>query len=38
MIRTEPTPEEVEMVITEEDYQEDFQRGWTDDDTLKSVR
>jgi hypothetical protein len=37
MIRTEPTPEEVEMVITE-DYQEDFQRGWTDDDTLKSVR
>ncbi len=30
--------EEVELVITEEDYEEGLKRGWTDDDMLKPGR
>lgn len=30
--------EEVELVVTEEDYEEGLKRGWTDDDMLKPGR
>jgi hypothetical protein len=31
-------PEEVELVVTEKDYEEGLKRGWTDDDMLKPGR
>ena len=31
-------PKEVELIVTEEDYQEGLRRGWTDDDMLKPGR
>ncbi len=34
----EPPPKEIELVVTEEDYQEGLKRGWTDDDMLKPGR
>ena len=34
----ETAPKEVELVVTEEDYQEGLRRGWTDDDMLKPGR
>ena len=34
----EPAPKEIELVVTEEDYQEGLKRGWTDDDMLKPGR
>ena len=36
--RPEPTPEEVELVVTQEDYGAGLKRGWTDDDMLKPGR
>jgi hypothetical protein len=30
--------EEVELVVTEKDYEEGLARGWTDDDMLKPGR
>ena len=30
--------EEVELIVTEKDYQEGLKRGWTDDDMLKPGR
>ncbi len=36
---SEPTTEEtVELVVTQEDYEEGLKRGWTDDDMLKPGR
>jgi hypothetical protein len=36
--KPEPAIEEVELVVTEGDYQEGLKRGWTDDDMLKPGR
>jgi hypothetical protein len=36
--KSEPTPEEVELVVTQEDYEAGLKRGWTDDDMLKPGR
>ena len=36
--KLEPAPKEIELVVTEEDYQEGLKRGWTDDDMLKPGR
>ena len=39
--KSEPGPEEtelVELVVTQEDYEEGLKRGWTDDDMLKPGR
>jgi hypothetical protein len=36
--KTEQAPQEVELVITQEDYEEGLKRGWTDDDMLKPGR
>lgn len=33
-----PAPEEVELVVTHEDYEEGQKRGWTDDEMLKPGR
>ena len=33
-----PTPKEVELVVTQEDYEAGLKRGWTDDDMLKPGR
>lgn len=30
--------DEVQLIVTEEDYQEGLKRGWTDDDMLKPGR
>ena len=36
--KTEPASEEVELVVTQEDYEAGLKRGWTDDDMLKPGR
>ena len=36
--KSEPPPEEVELVVTQEDYEEGLKRGWTDDEMLKPGR
>jgi hypothetical protein len=36
--RSAATPEEVELVVTQEDYDAGLKRGWTDDDMLKPGR
>ncbi|MDT7688528.1 MAG: hypothetical protein QOE46_1287 [Acidobacteriota bacterium] len=36
--KPEPTLEEVELVVTQEDYEEGLKRGWTDDDMMKPGR
>lgn len=36
--RAAPTSKEVELVITQEDYDAGLKRGWTDDDMLKPGR
>lgn len=33
-----PMPKEVELVVTQEDYDAGLKRGWTDDDMLKPGR
>jgi len=33
--KSEPTREDVELVVTREDYEAGLKRGWTDDDMLK---
>lgn len=33
--KPEPRPQEVELVVTQEDYEAGLKRGWTDDDMLK---
>jgi len=36
--KSEPPPEEVELVVTQEDYEAGLKRGWTDDDMLNPGR
>src|SRR2546421_8893430 len=36
--KSELTPEDVELVVTQEDYEAGLKRGWTDDDMLKPGR
>lgn len=36
--KSEPALEEVELVVTQEDYEAGLKRGWTDDDMLKPGR
>jgi hypothetical protein len=36
--KPEPSPQEIELVVTQEDYEEGLKRGWTDDDMLKPGR
>ncbi|HEX8889158.1 MAG TPA: hypothetical protein VF779_08270 [Pyrinomonadaceae bacterium] len=36
--KSENKTEEVELVVTEEDYQAGLKRGWTDDDMLRPGR
>jgi hypothetical protein len=36
--KSECAPEEVELVVTQEDYEAGLKRGWTDDDMLKPGR
>jgi hypothetical protein len=36
--KAEPPPDQVELVVTQEDYQAGLKRGWTDDDMLKPGR
>jgi hypothetical protein len=36
--RPAPPPNEVELVVTQEDYEAGLKRGWTDDDMLKPGR
>ena len=36
--KPEAVPKEIELVVTEEDYQEGLRRGWTDDEMLKPGR
>ena len=36
--KPEPASKELELIVTEEDYQEGLKRGWTDDDMLKPGR
>ena len=33
-----PAPKEVELVVTQKDYEAGLKRGWTDDDMLKPGR
>jgi hypothetical protein len=36
--KSESAPEDVELVVTPEDYEAGLKRGWTDDDMLKPGR
>ena len=36
--KSDSASEEVELVVTHEDYEAGLQRGWTDDDMLKPGR
>jgi hypothetical protein len=36
--KAEPACQEVELVVTQEDYEEGLKRGWTDDEMLKPGR
>ena len=36
--KLESKPEEIELVVTQEDYEAGLKRGWTDDDMLKPGR
>jgi hypothetical protein len=36
--KSEPAPEDVELIVTHEDYETGLKRGWTDDDMLKPGR
>jgi hypothetical protein len=36
--KSEPATEEVEYIVTQEDYEAGLKRGWTDDDMLKPGR
>jgi hypothetical protein len=36
--KPEKANEEVELVVTQEEYEEGLKRGWTDDDMLKPGR
>ncbi|MGQ0761834.1 MAG: hypothetical protein ACT4OT_07450 [Acidobacteriota bacterium] len=36
--KSQDLAEEVELIVTEKDYQEGLKRGWTDDDMLKPGR
>jgi hypothetical protein len=36
--KSEPMRAEVELVVTQEDYEAGLKRGWTDDDMLKPGR
>jgi hypothetical protein len=36
--KPESPPDEVELVVTPEDYEAGLKRGWTDDDMLKPGR
>jgi len=36
--KSDSPPDEVELVVTQEDYEAGLKRGWTDDDMLKPGR
>jgi hypothetical protein len=36
--KTDSPPHEVELIVTEEDYEAGLKRGWTDDDMLRPGR
>ena len=36
--KSDTPPEEIELVVTQEDYEAGLKRGWTDDDMLKPGR
>ena len=36
--KSEPLPKEIELVVTQADYEAGLKRGWTDDDMLKPGR
>ena len=36
--KSEPKTKELELVVTQEDYEAGLRRGWTDDDMLKPGR
>jgi len=36
--KSEASSDEVELVVTQEDYEAGLKRGWTDDDMLKPGR
>jgi hypothetical protein len=36
--KSETPAEEIELVVTESDYEEGLKRGWTDDDMMKPGR
>jgi hypothetical protein len=36
--KSDKPSEEIELVVTQEDYEEGLKRGWTDDDMLKPGR
>jgi hypothetical protein len=36
--KSEPAPKEIELVVTQEDYEAGLKRGWTDDDMLRPGR
>ena len=36
--KAEPKPDQIELVVTPEDYDAGLRRGWTDDDMLKPGR
>ena len=36
--KSESTPGEIELVVTQKDYAAGLKRGWTDDDMLKPGR
>ena len=37
-MKSESPPDEVELIVTQEDYEAGLKRGWTDDDMLKPGR
>lgn len=36
--KSKPLADEVELIVTQEEYEEGLKRGWTDDDMLKPGR
>lgn len=36
--KSEPLPKEMELVVTQEEYEAGLKRGWTDDEMLKPGR
>ena len=36
--KSDPLPDEIELVVTQKDHEAGLKRGWTDDDMLKPGR